>query len=830
MSTAAPADVEDLRKIVSHLTPDCRDVLSKAADLAYRQSHLALDIAHFISIILESPALSVTQKLAQCGMPVEQATWQTSLHLSMLSKGDGLPPALSATLIELLRDAWMAVSLEDPTKGVDCEDVLLALLGKDLVMQSMTRAIPALAEMLSALVDVEANPNPKSMGYESTLSRFTHDLTQQAHQGALDPVIGREAEIDQVIETLLRRRQNNPILVGDAGVGKTAVVEGLANRIASRNIPPELGNVRLLSLDIGKLRAGAGARGEMENRLKSLIAAVAASPEMVILFIDEAHTMVAGSNNEQGDVANLIKPELARGTLRTIAATTWAEYKLYFEKDPALSRRFQLVKVNEPAPSQAQDILQGLLPALQKHHSVRISPSALSASVFMSTRYIQGRQLPDKAISLLDTACARVRASDSRSHSKLMGVRQHETLLEQRIVAMEEASDGVHSVDKRRDALALESARFERSQLEQAAQLKEANKAQAQNTSSDSTERVVRAADIAEVVSDWIGIPTHKLLLDTHTALQRLEEMLALRVIAQRQATSRICSRLRNYSAGLEDPRRPIGVFLLAGPSGVGKTETAHAVAEAFFGRNAISVINMSEYQESHSVSKLKGAPAGYVGFGKGGVLTEAIRRRPYGVLLLDEVEKAHPDVRELFLQVFDKGFLEDAEGVAVDFRNTLIIMTSNVGSQLLESIAPNLDTKALLSLQERLVHELIDEFTPAFIGRSEVVPYFSLGAEELREIVAIKLQILRERFTDSYGCELSFGQQTIATITDRCLSQSLGARWAEQVITERLVSPLASEVLDRLAQGLCISNVAMELSPDALLLSWDDVGGMDAT
>jgi type VI secretion system protein VasG len=828
MTVAAQSDIEDLRKIVSHLTPSCREVLSKAADLAYRQSHVALDIAHFISIVLDSPALAVTQRLVQCGLPVEQATWQTSLHLSMLATGEGLPPALSEDLIELLRAAWVAVSLQNANEGVDCEDVLRALLTKETLMQSTIKSIPAMAELLPALVDVQGEHNRSMAGYESTLSSYTINLTQQAQQGDLDPVIGREAEIDQVIEILLRRRQNNPILVGEAGVGKTAVVEGLANRIAARSVPQELCDVQLLSLDIGKLRAGAGARGEMESRLKSLIAAVAASPSLVILFIDEAHSMVSGPNNDQGDIANLIKPELARGTLRTIGATTWAEYKLYFEKDPALSRRFQLVRVNEPTLSQAQDILQGLLPALQKHHAVRISPSAVSASVFMSTRYIQGRQLPDKAISLLDTACARVRASDSRSHSKLMGVRQHELLLEQRLMAMEEASDGLQAMDKRRDALALESARLERFELEQAAQLSAANKADGQTASRSEADQVVRAADVAQVVSDWIGVPTHKLLLDTHSAVQRLEEMLALRVIAQKHATSRICARLRNYSAGLEDPQRPIGVFLLAGPSGVGKTETAHAVAEAFFGRNAISVINMSEYQESHSVSKLKGAPAGYVGFGKGGVLTEAIRRRPYGVLLLDEIEKAHPDVLELFLQVFDKGVLEDAEGVAVDFRNILIIMTSNSGSQLLESQAPTLQAQELFALQERLVSELLDEFTPAFIGRSEVVPYFPLGAEELRQIVTIKLASLSQRFSESYGAELSFSPDTLSTITDRCSSQSLGARWAEQIITERVVSPLASEVLDRLARGKRIADVELALSTGEVALRWLDSGGQD--
>lgn len=819
MNAVASPEVEDARKIVSRLTTSCRDVLSQAADLAHRRSHLALDVVHFLSIVLGSQALPATQKLVKRGFQVEQAIWQTSLHMSLLDTGDGLPPALSESLVELLRDAWMLVSLEDAARGVECEDVLRALVAREASLQRLIRDIPALAGLRTALAEPESAPAATPAGHESTLSRFTVDLTQQAEDGELDPVIGREAEIDQAIEILLRRRQNNPILVGEAGVGKTAVVEGLAARITSGNVPPELRNVRLLSLDIGKLRAGAGVRGEMESRLKSLIAAVAASPEMVILFIDEAHTMVSGARDEQGDIANLIKPELARGTLRTIGATTWAEYKAYFEKDPALSRRFQLIRVPEPSPSQAQDILQGLLPALQKHHSVQIAQSAVSASVFMSSRYIQGRQLPDKAISLLDTACARVRSDESRSRSKLTGLRQQESLLEHRLVAMDDAKDSLHRVDRKKVESALEAVRVERARLE----------AEAQAADPGAEDRAVRAADIAEVVSDWIGVPTHKLLLDAHTAVDRLEETLAQRVIAQRQATSRICARLRNYSAGLEDPRRPIGVFLLAGPSGVGKTETAHAVAEAFFGRNAISVINMSEYQEPHSVSKLKGAPAGYVGFGKGGVLTEAIRRRPYGVLLLDEIEKAHPDVLELFLQVFDKGVLEDAEGVAVDFRNTLIIMTSNSGSQLLETQAPTLDSRELSALQETLIQALLQEFTPAFIGRTEVVPYFTLGAEELRDIVEIKLDVLRDRLSENYGSQLSFGPSTIATITERCSSQALGARWVEQLITERVVSPLATEVLDRLAQGLEVCDLSMELLPNSLKLRWHDSGAHDA-
>ncbi len=688
---------------------------------------------------------------------------------------------------------------------------------------------------------------PAPLGRQQALARYTSDLTEQARQGKMDPVVGREDEIRQLVDILMRRRQNNPILVGEAGVGKTAVVEGFAQRIVSGDVPPALKDVMLRSLDIGLLQAGASMKGEFEQRLRSVIDEVQASPRPVVLFIDEAHALVgAGGPAGSGDAANLLKPALARGTLRTIAATTFAEYKRHIEKDPALTRRFQAIRVEEPGESQALRMMRGVAATMEHHHRVQILDEALEATVRLSHRYIPARQLPDKAVSLLDTACARVAVSLHATPAEVEDCRERIAGLEielgivarERAIAVEVGDRGerasVALAQERQRLQGLES-RWQQERvlvdelLDLRARLTAAEPAADQDPAA-LRERlgVVQAGlvqlqgerplilptvdrqAVASVVADWTGIPVGRMARNEIETVLGLPAILGQRIIGQDHAMRMIARRIQTSRAGLDNPGKPIGVFMLAGSSGVGKTETGLALAEALYGgeQNVIT-INMSEYQEAHTVSTLKGAPPGYVGYGEGGVLTEAVRRRPYSVVLLDEIEKAHPDVHELFFQVFDKGWMEDGEGRVIDFKHTLILLTTNVGTDLITQMCrdPELMPDAE-GLAKSLREPLLKVFPPALLGRLVVIPYYPLGDAVIRNIVRLQLDRVAQRVRLSHGVPFDFDDAVIDLIASRCTELESGARMVDAILTNTLLPRISEEFLRRLLDGKPVASV----------------------
>ena len=690
---------------------------------------------------------------------------------------------------------------------------------------------------------------PAQLGKQEALQRFTVDLTEQARQGKIDPVVGRDEEIRQIVDILMRRRQNNPILTGEAGVGKTAVVEGFARRIAAGDVPPALKDVSLRALDVGLLQAGASMKGEFEQRLRQVIDEVQSSPRPIVLFIDEVHTLVgAGGAAGTGDAANLLKPALARGTLRTIGATTWAEYKKYIEKDPALTRRFQTVKIDEPAEDKALLMMRGIVTALEKHHRVQILDEALEAAVKLAHRYIPDRQLPDKAVSLLDTACARVGVSHHATPAEVEDCqRRLEALQTELEIIAREAAIGVETVDREsaaRGSLATENARLEtlqktwkrekelvdeilglRARLRGAAagaaaadvagtaataaadlaRLKELQHQLAQEQGEQPL--VLPSVDeqaVASVVADWTGIPVGRMVKDEVATVLALAGTLGHRVIGQDHALEVVAKRLQTARAGLENPNKPIGVFMLAGPSGVGKTETALALAETLYGgeQNLIT-INMSEFQEAHTVSTLKGAPPGYVGYGEGGVLTEAVRRKPYSVVLLDEVEKAHPDVHEIFFQVFDKGVMEDGEGRLIDFKNTLIILTTNVGTDLIMGMCkdPELLPDAE-GISKALRAPLLKTFPAALLGRIVVIPYYPLSDDMLGRIIRLQMDRVVTRIDRNHGVALSYDEDVVKLIASRCTEPESGGRMIDAILTNTLLPEISREFLTRLSQA----------------------------
>ncbi len=657
-----------------------------------------------------------------------------------------------------------------------------------------------------------------------------------------------------MVDILIRRRQNNPILTGEAGVGKTAVVEGFASRVAEGDVPPALKNVAVRTLDLGLLQAGAGVKGEFENRLKSVLEEVKASPQPIILFIDEAHTMIgAGGQAGQSDAANLLKPALARGELRTIAATTWAEYKKYFEKDAALARRFQVVKVEEPEETRAIVMMRGVCGMLESHHKVRILDEAVEACVKLSARYIPGRQLPDKSMSLLDTACARVAIGQSAippavedcqrqiDHLKVeLGILERETVTgthhEERVAeatgALEKAEAQLADLEKRweQERALVEQIRDLREKIEaehfearaSGAEVKpsglsadlEAKTAELRAVQGESPlmQVCVDSQTVAEVIAGWTGIPVGKMLTDEIRTVLNLKNTLEQRVIGQSQALEAVSQRIRTSRASLTDPRRPIGVFLFVGPSGVGKTETAISLADTLYGgeRNLIS-INMSEYQEAYTVSSLKGSPPGYVGYGEGGVLTEAVRRKPYSVVLLDEVEKAHPDVMELFFQVFDKGVLEDGEGREIDFKNTVILLTSNVGTDTVMKLCADPDTRPdPPELADALRPDLLKVFPPALLGRLIVVPYYPIGDDVMKQIVRLQLDRIVKRMRQNHRAEMTYSEALVENVASRCKEVDSGARNVDHILTRSLLPELSESFLTRMAEGQAIQKVSV--------------------
>jgi type VI secretion system protein VasG len=716
---------------------------------------------------------------------------------------------------------------------------------------------------------------PAAMGKQEALKKYSVDLTERARAGEMDPIVGRDEEIRQIVDILMRRKQNNPILTGEAGVGKTAVVEGFAQRIAAGDVPPPLKDVSLRSLDIGLLQAGASMKGEFENRLRMVIEEVQSSPKPIILFIDEAHTLIgAGGAAGTGDAANLLKPALARGKLRTIAATTWAEYKKHIEKDPALTRRFQVVQVGEPSEAKALLMMRGIASTLEKHHRIQILDDALESAVKLSHRYIPARQLPDKAVSLLDTACARVAISqhavpaevdDTRRRIQALdteieiikredaigisGAAKRETEAgeklaaeKERLIGLEErwnkekalvdqildlrsqlraASGKVEGTDSKLEAK-VDAAKTEAAApaaatppVDRVALLAKLNQAQADlETLQGDHPLILPTVDgqaVASVVGDWTGIPVGRMVKNEIETVLKLADTLDQRVIGQRHALEMIAKRIQTSRAGIENPNKPIGVFMLAGPSGVGKTETALALAEALYGgEQNIITINMSEFQEAHTVSTLKGSPPGYVGYGEGGVLTEAVRRRPYSVVLLDEVEKAHPDVHEIFFQVFDKGWMEDGEGRVIDFKNTLIILTTNVGTELIMNMCKD---PALLpepeGIAKALREPLLKTFPPALLGRMVAIPYYPLSDEMIGNIARLQLRRIAKRINESHKIPFTYDDAVVKLIVSRCTELESGGRMIDSILTNTLLPVISKELLTRMMESKPVTRVA---------------------
>ncbi|HDR9248905.1 type VI secretion system ATPase TssH [Burkholderia vietnamiensis] len=838
-----------------------------------------VELVHWLHQLLQQPDGDFQRIVRHAGIDRDALERDFARALAALPAGASSISDFSWHIESAIERAWVLATLEYDDRRVRGAWLIAALVSTPDLRRVLLSISPAfgkipvdgLGDVLPAWIDGSpeavdgpydhSEMSPATPGEASgampgaqkggSLEQYCTDLTARARAGEIDPVIGRELEIRTMIDVLLRRRQNNPLLTGEAGVGKTAVVEGLARAIASGNVPPNLADVRLLSLDVGALLAGASMKGEFEARLKGLLEAAAKSTVPVILFIDEIHTLIgAGGQAGTGDAANLLKPALARGKIRTIGATTWAEYKRHIEKDPALTRRFQVLQVAEPSEAAAIDMVRGLVQTFSTHHGVVVRDEAIRGAVTLSHRYIPARQLPDKAISLLDTACARVALSQHATPRELDDVRQRlaaarteEALLVQEARIGLDADKALASVRARIDAMAMDEAAVEARWREQAAaaQALLAAREDTVRAPQDSTmplERLrelehvlahlqgdaplvfpeVDEAIVAEIVSDWTGIPVGRMVTDEVAAVRRLPETLEARVIGQTDALRVIGERVQTARAGLTDPKKPLGVFLLAGPSGVGKTETALALAEALYGgeQNLIT-INMSEYQEAHTVSGLKGAPPGYVGYGEGGVLTEAVRRRPYSVVLLDEVEKAHRDVHEMFFQVFDKGYMEDGDGRHIDFRNTTILLTSNVGSDLTASLcadqalAPDMD-----GLRDALTPELLKAFPAAFLGRVTVVPYRPLADEGLARIVRLHLGRVVKRMADGHAIALTFDDAVVDYIVGRCLVQETGARVLIGFIEQHILPRLSAVWLDAFTSKAAIARIAIGVADSA--------------
>ncbi len=871
----------NLKSLIGKLNDTGRKALEAAAGLCVTRTHYDIDIEHFLLKLAESDNTDVQKILRHYEVDYAKLTRDLTRALDRLKSGNTRTPAFSPRIPRLIAEAWNLASIDYGAEKLRSGHLLLAMLSEESIGRLAREASPELQkisieELHKHLLDLtggsvedeaparetDESSEPSARGPSKTpgLDQFTIDLTERARKGQIDPVLGRDFEVRQMVDILTRRRQNNPILTGEAGVGKTAVVEGLALRIAAGDVPAPLRNVKLKSLDLTLLQAGAGVKGEFENRLKSVLEEVKSSAQPIILFIDEAHTMIgAGGQAGQGDAANILKPALARGELRTIAATTWSEYKKYFEKDAALTRRFQVVKVDEPTEEQAVAMLRGLMSTLESHHNVRVLDEAMDAAVRLSHRYITGRQLPDKAVSVLDTSCARVALGQMTTPPAIEDCQRRISLIDTELGILERESLTGGNYTERLEALTKEkreaearltelSKRWEeeKKRVEELRGLREKLEAHAlaskaagdpedsQRLSPEDVKAVqaeisrlndelakiqgesplmqvcVDAQAVAEVVSGWTGIPVGKVLKDEIQTVLALRERLEERIIGQSHALEAISQRIRTARAKLEDPRRPIGVFMLVGPSGVGKTETALALADTLFGgeRNVV-VINMSEYQEGHTVSGLKGSPPGYVGYGEGGVLTEAVRRKPYSVVLLDEMEKAHTDVMELFYQVFDKGMLEDGEGREIDFKNTLILMTSNAGTDIIAKLCADPDTRPEPeALAEALRPDLLKVFKPAFLGRAIIVPYYPIADDIMKKIIELQLGRIQKRLLENHRAQFSYDAALVEEVARRCTEVESGARNVDHILTRTLLPEISREFLARMASGEAVGRV----------------------
>ena len=881
----------NLKALIDKLNDTTRKTLESAAGLCVARTHYDIEIEHYLLKALDASDNDIAAILKHFGVDRSKLTRELERSLDSLKSGNARSPAFSPAVVKMLAEAWTVASIDFNAGSIRTGFTLLALLG-DEELARMVKDISKELQLVnadglrSAFYDIVAKSNETqtnlaaaaegqddrggggdaapgaSKGKTQHLDQYTVNLTANAKAGKIDPVLGRDIEVRQMIDILMRRRQNNPILTGEAGVGKTAVVEGFANRVVSGDVPPALQGVHIHSLDLALLQAGAGVKGEFENRLKGLINEVKSSTEKIILFIDEAHTMIgAGGTAGQNDAANLLKPALARGELRTIAATTWSEYKKYFEKDPALARRFQVVKVEEPTEEVACTMLRGIKASLEKHHNLRILDEAVTATVRLSHRYIAGRQLPDKAVSVLDTACARLSLGQNSTPPRLEDILRRIDALEvqKRVLERETKIGGNHAeklaeiethiatAKQERDVLneqwekekgltakiralqeKLESAEKKDANTDETAVRADLAKLEVELSTLQGERGMMRvsvdAQIVGEVISAWTGIPLGKMVRNEIETVLTLDEHLKKRVIGQDHALSAIAQRILTSRANLDDPVKPVGVFLLVGPSGVGKTETAIALADVLYGgeRNMIT-INMSEFQEAHTVSTLKGSPPGYVGYGEGGVLTEAVRRRPYSVVLLDEVEKAHPDVLELFFQVFDKGRMEDGEGREIDFRNTIILLTSNAATDTLMKLTADPETAPdTQGMVKALKPELDKVFKPAFLGRLMIVPYYPVRDEALKQIIRLKLGKIQRRLAETHKIALEYDDALLNEVASRCTEVESGARNVDNILSNTMLPDLSRQILSRLAEGVAANKVSVSVKDGALTYAWD--------
>jgi len=912
----------NLRNLVDKMNRQTRNALEAAAGLCVSRSNYDVEVEHFLQKLLDIDDADMGPILRRFDVDRSRLSQDLTASLDGLKTGNARTPSLSPALVDALTEAWTVGSLEFGATKVRSGFVLLALADGDDLRRRMTEVSGEFGkisaeELTEDFDDIVADsgedagvggtvraPRTGSSGEGAVegerpnLDQYTRDFTARARSGEMDPVLGRSREIRQVVDILMRRQQNNPILVGEAGVGKTAIAEGFAMRVAEGDVPEVLQDVSVRNLDLALLEAGASMKGEFEERLKGLVEEVQSSPRPVILFIDEAHQLIgAGGGEGQGDAANILKPPLARGELRTIAATTWSEYKQYIEKDPALTRRFQPVKVEEPDEEKCMVMMRGVVPFLEDHHGVRVLSDGMEAGVRLSNRYIADRQLPDKAITALDTACARLALGQSATPPPLEDARRRlqdvETQI--RVLRRESAAGAEHEerldeLDDERDEIEGEVAELEerweteselvtriraiRRRLEEGAlgnggpeeaadgnddaddegeeteeefaaghaeegrkeELAEAM-AELPDDPDELRDRLDELSDelqelqgeqplvpvfvdedvVSEVVSGWTGIPVGKMMTDELDTVLGLEERLGERIIGQDHALETISRRIRTSRAGLEDPQKPSGVFFLLGPSGVGKTETALALSDILYGgEDNLITINMSEFQEEHTVSTLKGSPPGYVGYGEGGVLTEAVRRQPYSVVLLDEIEKAHPDVLELFYQVFDKGTMEDGEGREIDFKNTIILLTSNAKDDEILSLTQDPATRpAPDALVSELKPDLNEMFRPAFLGRTVIVPYYPLGGDDLREIIDLKMDRVRDRVRERHGTELVLGEDVYDEIAERCTRVESGARMIDNILTNTVLPSVSRRLLQGLVGGERPDRVRVEVRDD---------------
>ncbi|HZO57698.1 MAG TPA: type VI secretion system ATPase TssH [Bryobacteraceae bacterium] len=864
----------NLKALIGKLNASSRKALEDAAGLCVSRTHFNVELEHFLEKLTEQTDGDLFRIARQFGMDLSRLRSDLDKSLDGFRTGNARTPAFSPALADMFTSAWTIGTLEYGAMQIRTGFALLALL-TDETLQRQVRDIsrefdkinieqlkksfedivdgsPEDFETATAAAAPAGGPGAPSGGKSGktpNLDQFTVDLTANAKAGKIDTVLGRDTEIRQIVDILMRRRQNNPILTGEAGVGKTAVVEGFALRVAAGDVPPPLQGITLRSLDLALLQAGAGVKGEFENRLKGLIEEVKSSPVPIILFIDEAHTMIgAGGSEGQGDAANLLKPALARGELRTIAATTWSEYKKYFEKDAALARRFQVVKVEEPSEEKCQVMLRGITPMLEKHHKVRILDEAVNSAVRLSHRYLVGRQLPDKAVSILDTACARLALGQSATPPALENATRllDDLQVQKRVLEREQAAGADHAerltsivdgIGKTEAELAALRDRWDkegalvaeirelRTQLEDgtasAGTREKMNALQAQlDTMQGETPLMRVCVDsqiVSEVLSGWTGIPVGKMMKDEVTTVLELDTLLKRRLIGQDHALAAIAQRIRTSRAALDDPNKPVGVFMLVGPSGVGKTETALSLADLLYGgeRNVIT-INMSEFQEAHTVSTLKGSPPGYVGYGEGGVLTEAVRRRPYSVVLLDEVEKAHPDVLELFFQVFDKGQMEDGEGREINFKNTIILLTTNAASGEMMKLCADPETApSANALVAAIKPELNKVFQPAFLGRMVIIPYYPVRDEVLKQIIVLKLNKIKRRIQENHRVALTWDDKLLQAVADRCTEVESGARNVDNILTNTLLPDMARRLLEGIAAGTRPETVTVTAASD---------------